>query len=222
MDIRMKGITAFIRVKNEEEYIKPCLLSIKDFFDEIHVWFNLSTDRTEEIVDGLELPNLKKFYYNHPCEKAGDGYYERLCQREDKTTASLAAYYNTCLSQIKTTHACKWDGDMVALPSIDKALKSSVLDLDCVYITGTDLVAGLEYQNEKSYTDFEPRFFKLSKETGYIDTPRFEFLLHPYDKNHIREHLFIHLKMAKVCNKEVANKGKKYTGILPPVLKEII
>ena len=50
---REKGISAFIRVKDEEYWIRPCILSIKDYVEEILVIDNGSVDGTLDKVGRL-------------------------------------------------------------------------------------------------------------------------------------------------------------------------
>jgi glycosyltransferase involved in cell wall biosynthesis len=50
---REKGISVFIRVRNEEYWIRPCILSIKDSVDEILLIDNGSTDSTLDIVEKI-------------------------------------------------------------------------------------------------------------------------------------------------------------------------
>jgi glycosyltransferase involved in cell wall biosynthesis len=47
---REKGISAFVRARNEEYWIWPCILSIKDYVEEILVIDNGSTDSTLDEV----------------------------------------------------------------------------------------------------------------------------------------------------------------------------
>ena len=61
--IRKPGIAAMLRVKDEEEFIKPCLVSIKDFFDEIVIALNCCTDNTPKIIAELNLPQVRVLEY---------------------------------------------------------------------------------------------------------------------------------------------------------------
>jgi hypothetical protein len=57
--------------------------------------------------------------------------------------SSLAKYYNWCLTHVKTTHALKWDGDMVAIFSKMPDLFSYSEICDELWFDGED-VLGLE------------------------------------------------------------------------------
>lgn len=48
---KRSGISAVIRVKNEEDWIRPSILSIKDFVEEILIVDNGSTDGTLDVVE---------------------------------------------------------------------------------------------------------------------------------------------------------------------------
>ena len=91
-----RGISALARVKNEEEWIEPCLLSVSDAVDELIVVDNGSTDGTPDIlarVAGTLGPKV------------------RLFSRPGLDHVDLS---NFALSQAKYRWVLKWDGDFVA------------------------------------------------------------------------------------------------------------
>lgn len=93
---RPQGISAVVRVKNEEEWIEPSLLSVSDAVDELIVVDNGSTDRTPEILARLQgtlAPKLKLF---------------------SRPELDHVALSNFALSQASYRWALKWDGDFVA------------------------------------------------------------------------------------------------------------
>ena len=57
----MTTISVCLICLNEEEFIKPCIESVKDA-DEIIVVDGGSTDKTLEIIDALNLPNLTVYH----------------------------------------------------------------------------------------------------------------------------------------------------------------
>lgn len=66
--IRKDGISFLVPVKNEERWIKPCILSIIDVADEVIVVDSSTEDKTTEIVDALakQYGKIKhiRFYWN--------------------------------------------------------------------------------------------------------------------------------------------------------------
>ena len=111
---RPAGISAMIRVKNEEALICQCLESIYDTFDEIVIIDNDSEDSTLDLT--------RQFVSKH--DRANKIRIEQYpfniarCGTEHQNTPenslhSLAYYYNWCLSRCTRTYVCKWDADML-------------------------------------------------------------------------------------------------------------
>lgn len=108
------GVSALIRVKNEERRIEACIRSIIDVFDEIVVVDNGSEDATLERVRSLcddesFTKKVKVFEYRHSVSRCGPEH----AATPELSVHSLAYYYNWCLSRCKYTSACKWDADML-------------------------------------------------------------------------------------------------------------
>jgi len=112
-----RGISAMIRVKNEEEFLYPAVKSIAGCVDEILLIDNLSSDRTPEIIRTLAA--------EHPDKVVPLAYPHRVARWgvENRDAAAGAAnaphavhvYYNWCLERCTRPFVLKWDGDMVAL-----------------------------------------------------------------------------------------------------------
>ena len=107
------GITAMIRVKNEESNIADCIASVMPCVDEVLIIDNGSTDSTVSRVEamlqsrGFSKP-LRLLSYPFPVARCGAEHGET----EEHSVHSLAYYYNWCLSQCSTSHVIKWDADM--------------------------------------------------------------------------------------------------------------
>lgn len=111
---KKQGISALLRVKNEEEKIYHCLASIYEIFDEIVFVDNGSEDDTLEVVGKFknetdEAGKIKIYFY--PFRQA------RFGPEHGKTTEdsvhSFTYYSNWSLSKCSFNYVCKWDGDMV-------------------------------------------------------------------------------------------------------------
>src|ERR1051326_4331672 len=85
---RPLGISAFIRCRNEEEFIVASILSAYRVFDEIVVILNRSTDRTRELVQDLmtDHPKIRLAEYDFDVAPAGGGYLELV---EDRKSTRL-------------------------------------------------------------------------------------------------------------------------------------
>ena len=187
---RPRGISAFVRCKNEEEYIVASLLSSCRVFDEIVVILNNSTDRTRELVEDLmtDHPQIRLTEYAQQCAPAGPGYLEMVRQHPER---SLARYYNWCLEQTTFSHVCKWDGDMIALPDFG-GVRDMIANNDVIAFSGWDVL-------DEPTVDYEPRIFRYDRaHTRYADWDLYEVLQHEY--THVARFepkCYLHMKLVK-------------------------
>jgi hypothetical protein len=107
------GISAMVRVKNEEDNILDCLQSISHLADEIVLIDNGSSDLTLKKAQQLQQESalgekIRIFEYPFNVAKCGSEHQET----PENSVHNLAYYYNFCLS--KCSHSCviKWDADM--------------------------------------------------------------------------------------------------------------
>lgn len=188
--MRPAGLSAFVRCKNEEEYIVASLMSGYRVFDEIVVILNNSTDRTRALVEDLarDHPKIRIVEYGLECAPIGAGYFQRV---QDQPEASLARYYNWCLEQTTFSHVCKWDGDMIATPVFEQ-VRSLIPGADVVLFDGDDVLG-------QATTDFEARIFKYGPDHArYADWDLYEVLQHDYSKAaRVREKCYLHMKLVK-------------------------
>ncbi len=237
---RQPGVSALLRVKDEEEYIEPCLMSIRDFFDEIVITLNNCTDATPRIIADLNLPTVRVFEYPYQLHHNGPGHDDI----PENSIHDNAFYYNWTLSKSTCQHVCKWDGDMVALPVLNQEFKKKVLQNNIVVVTGTNLAGeALAHQSQGPPMKRDPRFFKICKDTYYRQGSLSQKITYPYADNiHIcEEPVFLHFKNAKSLASatkiwpenwpemevfqqlhERRQPGEPYSGIYPAVLKKKI
>lgn len=130
------GISAMLRVGNEEEWIGPCLESIVNFFDEIVVTINCN-DRTREIIDSFDDPKISVYEYPFDINPNGPGH-------DDYPAGSVhdrAYYYNWSLSKTTRTYVSKWDADMLLLPSYNNDdFYEAILEHEIVFMRGWEVV----------------------------------------------------------------------------------
>jgi len=192
---RKKGISAFIRVKNEEEFIKPCILSVADFFDEIVIALNRSTDNTRSILESLKMDKIK--IYDYPFKLHPNGPTHKECKASSLKDNSY--YYNWLLSKTTYSHVCKWDGDMVALEALNK-IRDQVFEYATVSFHGLNM-AGTQCRHlsrTQPRTAAEPRFFNVTKETCYLQGPTTQYLHKGKGKNkNLSGPMFLHFKSVK-------------------------
>jgi len=113
---RPDGVSAMLRVKNEEDKIYYCLKSILHVFDEIVLVDNHSEDRTPEILRDFKRSEdtgdkLKIYFYPFNIARCGPEHFDT----PEDSVSSLAYYYNWTLSKCSLKYVCKWDGDMILI-----------------------------------------------------------------------------------------------------------
>ncbi|HUR81433.1 MAG TPA: glycosyltransferase family 2 protein [Thermoanaerobaculia bacterium] len=188
--LRPLGLSAFVRCKNEEEYIVASLLSAYRAFDEIVVILNNSTDRTRELVEDLmtDHPKIRLTEYTQECAPAGPGYSAVVAQHPER---SLARYYNWCLEQTTFSHVCKWDGDMIAVPTLD-GVRDLLASHDVITIGGWDVL-------DQPTVSYESRIFRYDPaHTRYEDWELYEVLKYEYPRSERYEpKCYLHMKLVK-------------------------
>ncbi|HEX3110690.1 MAG TPA: methyltransferase domain-containing protein [Thermoanaerobaculia bacterium] len=189
-DPRTLGISAFLRCRNEEEYIVASILSAYRVFDEIVVILNRSTDRTRELVEDLmtDHPKIRIAEYDFDVAPAGGGYLELV---EKNPERSLARYYNWCLEQTTFSHVCKWDGDMIALPLLE-GVRPMIAANDVIAFDGWDVLDQPTVSSESRIFRYDPRH------TRYTDWDLYEVLMHDYPRVAVYEpKCYLHMKLVK-------------------------
>ena len=114
VSIETKGISALLRVKNEEQKIFCCLQSIIQAFDEIILMNNQSQDATLDIASEFKQQydvNNKIKLLNYPFRITRFG--DESKNISEHSVYSPAYYTNYVLSHCSFKYACRWDADMV-------------------------------------------------------------------------------------------------------------
>lgn len=134
------GLSALVRLRNEETWCRLALESIVDWCDEVIVVLNCCDDRTPDIVDGFAMRHPEKvrvFEYPHEIWPMGQGH-DRITALDPR---SSAAFYNFTQRQATCTHVLKWDGDMVAMDWLgDEVRRLMRGGHDRIKFHGTDIV----------------------------------------------------------------------------------
>jgi glycosyltransferase involved in cell wall biosynthesis len=163
------GISVIMRVKDEVDWIRTSIRSIKSIADEIVIVDNGSTDGTYEIL--REIAGLEKGLI-------------KLWRQPDLDHCSLS---NFALDQ--TTFRCifRWDGDMVAHTNGAHPishLRDRLLSLDgrryyIVYLRHINLAGDLFHQDPKEMVHIEEYIHTFSEEARYVHPGRFEAVKFP-------------------------------------------
>lgn len=135
-EARPDGISAVVRVRGEEEWIEPCLLSIRGFADEILVLDNGASQETQKALDRLQ-------------ESVGRPIRLERCPQLD-----LFQLSNLGLERSRFRWVIRWDADFVAHtsgPGDILNLRRYLLGLDrrryyLVYVAAVEVAGDLFHQ----------------------------------------------------------------------------
>lgn len=244
---RKPGLSAMIRLKNEEEWIRPCLLSIQEWFDELAIFLQNSTDRTEAIIREMKLPQVRIYYYPFDSFPNGPGHGNWPAN----SIYSRAYFYNWCLAKTSCQWVSKWDGDMVAVDWLGPSIRSLLGHCEIIKIFGVNLAGpNLDRLSVDPTTGLHPQFFKVRKGTFFINgelCEKFRFPqrrclgLLPTRQSIINQPAFLHFKWVKslatatqawpsnwqelpIFHERIRRResGSRYQGEYPSVIKEMI
>ena len=163
------GISVMMRVKDEIDWIRPSIESIKSIADEIIVVDNGSSDGTYEILE--EMTSNEKGLIN-------------LWQKPDLSHCDLS---NFALEQTVFRWVFRWDGDMIAYTSGDYDiinLRERLLSLNSeryylIYLRHINLSGDLFHQDPKEMVHIEEYIHTCSDQARYIHPGRFEAIKIP-------------------------------------------
>ena len=200
---RKHGLSAFMRIKNDEDWIYMAIMSVIDYVDEIVIVLQNCTDNTEKIIKEINSPKIKIHYF--PFESFPSGINEN--RLKNNSIHNRAYYYNYALSLTKFSYVWKWDGDHAAfedrVAEIRKLIDSNLYEI--IHYKGYDIY-GLELKNLciEPYCANEPSIFKVNKKTFYFEGKLYEEFSYPLSVNFKKlriynypKPLFIHFKYAK-------------------------
>src|SRR5438105_10685650 len=116
-----KRISAMLRVKNEEAFLRVAVESIVDLCDEVVIIDNASTDSTATIARELARANpdrVRVCIYEHDVARVGSENRELIATAGGRRSPRLLSnYYNWCLRRCRMNFVLKWAGDMIATPA---------------------------------------------------------------------------------------------------------
>lgn len=201
---RVPGLSAMLRVKNEEEFLPYCLQSINDWFDEIIIADQNSTDDTRAVIEQYADPS-KTTVYQFPYESRpnGPGFGQQPYDHYNR-----AYFYNWCLQLTTRQWVCKWDGDMVAMSGLGTVVRQ-VLNSGFagnLAIKGIDIVKwedGRLYVGKRAVIkEKDPRFFRpVPGKNHWMTGHASEQFIHDDMQAEISEPAYLHMKWCKPLEK---------------------
>lgn len=183
---RREGISAFMRVRNGEDFIALAIESHLPHLDEIVVCHNRCTDATVPILEGLRERHpdkLKVFEYAPRVHPAGSALHRSTPWR---SVHSLANYYNFALARTGCRVVMKLDDDHVAIGESVARITDAIRARGCRLgnrmhcFSGINLtlsggrLAPLDYRSFAGHGDHW--YFEASPRTFFTRDRRFERL----------------------------------------------
>lgn len=224
---REDGISAFMRIKNGEDFLELTIESHIDFFDEIIACYNDCTDNTEKILQKLQkkYPQKIKIYHYEP-----KVYFVGSKEQKDfgndvskiDEIHSFANYSNFTLAKTTKKIAVKLDDDHLAVPeNLSQAIKKVRKNGNKrYYFSGINLMRENDKigvtQNNPFSGNGDIYFFPVSSKIYFTHNQEYEILYveKPKPKKVYLGLLFLHLKYLKKCkglsNYNITNPDSTY------------
>lgn len=175
---RSPGISAIMRVQNEESSLEAAIISALRLADEVICVDNGSTDKTLDIATSIAEKDNRVRVYEYPfkCFESGPSHMEN----PPNSVHSRAFFYNWCFSLARFSHAWKWDGDQVLIQEIGATEKEHILSHDITHGCGIDLYSITPMiETKEPYTSNEPHFFRNDFGFHYFMGNPCEFFSYP-------------------------------------------
>lgn len=237
---RKPGLSAFVRLANEEEWVGAALRSILPWCDEIVCTLQCSTDGTEKELRSIESDKIWVYHYPFQAWPNGPGHDKQPLD----SVHNNAYFYNWSMSLTHCEWVVKWDGDMVAMDWLPGAFQRLVdKGADVIRLRGTNLVSDLAHMSKDQpfIEEGEPRFFRLVPGVYYGNGSCSEKLTFPssWKMTTVESPSYLHFKWAKESRyqgwpenweenshfKRIAKRaelGEPYNGEVPEVLRGVM
>ena len=203
---RKAGISAFMRIKNGEAFLRESIESHISFFDEIVACYNDCSDNTEAIL--LELQKnyperLKVYHYVPKAHPPGSDLHRST---PGDSVNSLVNFYNYALSKTSYTIATKLDDDHLAIAhNLKRAIdyiKNTWNQKSLLVYSGLNIIPDSEskpaiYKNNMFSGNADICFFPVSTETYFVHDERFELFTSNIKQKKYVGLLYFHLKFLK-------------------------
>jgi hypothetical protein len=119
------GISGYVRVKNEAQFLYESVASHMPWLDEVRICYMESTDRTEEVIDQLRrdfgYSKVMAHSYRHDVAQPLT---EEFKHMPDDSVNSFVYSSNWGLSYCNYSWVSKFEGDVICLSSFDKIRKA--------------------------------------------------------------------------------------------------
>lgn len=170
---RPEGISGFMRLRNEEDFVVESVESVIDCLDELVIIYNDCSDSTPLLVEQLRKKYPKKirvFDYKPQVFPQGS---KKFYELPVDSVHSLVNYYNFALAQTKYKYAVKIDGDDLFVKSQFKEITDRVRKegLDCYLVFRSinlwDVDGKIFVNGSRALTHFDRGFFPVTPRTTH-------------------------------------------------------
>jgi Beta-1,4-N-acetylgalactosaminyltransferase (CgtA) len=206
---RAPGISAFMRIRNGEEFLEATVRSHIDCFDEVVALYNQCTDRTEQILLRLQQDYPHKLRVIHYVDRVFPPGSEGHAATPADSPNSLVNYYNAALAATRFSIATKLDDDHLAIADATRAvtdrLRREADRVDAMHcFSGLNLIRGP--RGDLGILASTPisgggdiGFFPVRPETYFVHDRRFERFRRGGLKRRFDGFLYWHLKYLKAA-----------------------
>lgn len=112
-DLRKEGLSGFMRLRNEAEFLQQAILSWIQILDELVIVFNNCQDNTEQIIRNCAEKYPEKIKIYHYLPQVYPPGSKHNCDLPSTSPHSLVHYYNFALSRTSLKWTIKIDGDLI-------------------------------------------------------------------------------------------------------------
>jgi glycosyltransferase involved in cell wall biosynthesis len=200
---RQDGISGFMRVKNEELFLKPVIESVIDSLDEIIIVFADCEDNTPQIAHEAQKRHpdkIKCFHYPVTVCPALAPEFKKI---PPESPNSLVNYYNFALAKTTRKIAVKIDGDDYFIPEILKKYTDQIRNQNIqkyLQFRGINLIQHdgkiFVYGERPTAGGNDRGFFTVIPETYHRLAVSCEGFVHPYSVQDLG-YFYYHLKLLK-------------------------
>ncbi len=224
---RQPGISAIMRIKNGEDFLKISIESHISYVDEIVACYNDCSDQTVEILKELAIKYPGKIKIIEYKPKVHPILSLEHANTPTESVNSIANYYNFALSQARFSYALKLDDDHLAIdtnfqPAVEDVRKSIAKGEKKLFTFSGLTIAPNRFGNLEIFTpeifvgSGDHLFFPVCSDIYFIQDIRTEVFKFPKARlpKVYAGLLYFHLKHCKPRNRSLNLKSKNHEDAL--------
>lgn len=204
---REPGISAFMRIRNGEDFTEAAISTHIDHFDEIVAVYNQCSDATPRILQRLAERHGPKLRVYHYADRVFPPGTQGHLQTPPDSPESIVNYSNFALAQTTRQIVTKLDDDHIAMQNqmralADDARRATSLDREAFCYSGINLARDMDDKlglpaEETMCGNGDHWFVRLTPENYFIKDKRFETFRHGALRRRFCGFAYWHLKYLK-------------------------